>query len=466
MAEQLISVGIDIGTTTTQVIFSTFTIVDRANFFSSPNIEIADKKMIYYGRIYFTPLLSDKYIDAKGVRDIVEKEYLNAGIHKDQVKTGAVIITGETARKENAKAVLMELSSFAGDFVVSTAGPDLESVIAGKGSGACEFSRVNNCSVVNLDIGGGTTNIALFSDGKTIAKTCLDIGGRLIRGSLGEITYISPVLKKYKDQSPYEIARLMSDALLEAIGVKEDTGLSREFLTAGSSPIFIGDKGKSDFISFSGGVADLIGVNISPFTYGDIGDLLGQAIFQNPFFPKEKWVKTKETIRATVIGAGMHTTEISGSTITNTGDILPLKNIPVFYINVDQMEELKQGNVKTLTSEVEWFCSQRDTDVFLFSFQGEKSPKYTKLKEIAYGFKLLYDELGKGIMHYEGPIILVLYEDYGKVLGQLLDNVFSYKRDILCIDKIVTTDGDYVDFGKSLMGGMVIPVVVKTLLFP
>ena len=47
-----------------------------------------------------------------------------------------VVAPGETARKANARAVTQALSELAGDFVVATAGPALEGVLAGRGSGA------------------------------------------------------------------------------------------------------------------------------------------------------------------------------------------------------------------------------------------------------------------------------------------------------------------------------------------
>ena len=55
----------------------------------------------------------------------------------------------------------------------------MEGVIAGKGSGACRFSEEESTDVVNLDIGGGTTNLAFFSCGEDAGTACYDVGGRL-----------------------------------------------------------------------------------------------------------------------------------------------------------------------------------------------------------------------------------------------------------------------------------------------
>ena len=161
----ILSVGIDIGTSTTQLVFSRITMENAAGFFSVPRISIVAKEVIYKSNVYLTPLRTAVIIDGEAVRRIVAGEFQKAGFSPADVDTGAVIITGESARKENAALVLEELSSFAGDFVVSTAGPDLESIIAGKGSGAFQYSLDHSCLTANLDIGGGTTNIVIFDSG-------------------------------------------------------------------------------------------------------------------------------------------------------------------------------------------------------------------------------------------------------------------------------------------------------------
>ena len=198
MREEINSVGIDIGTSTTQVVFSKIVLENMSSGARVPQIKIVSKDVVYRSQIYFTPLVSQTEIDAQGVKKIVEEEYKKAGMTPSSISTGAVIITGETARKSNANEVLNALSGMAGDFVVATAGPDLESIIAGKGSGAMDFSEKKNTAIFNLDIGGGTTNICYFDKGKVLDTTCLDIGGRLIKINTSTMTveYISDKFTK------------------------------------------------------------------------------------------------------------------------------------------------------------------------------------------------------------------------------------------------------------------------------
>ena len=141
MSENLLSVGIDLGTTTTQMILSRLQVENLADPFSVPRLEITHREILYKSPIYFTPLLNHDRIDADALRKIVDTEYQNAGVHPSDIQTGAVIITGETARKDNAAEVLSALSDYAGEFVVATAGPALESVLAAKGAGADQLAK-------------------------------------------------------------------------------------------------------------------------------------------------------------------------------------------------------------------------------------------------------------------------------------------------------------------------------------
>lgn len=123
MSDILRSVGLDVGTTSTQMIFSELTVENRASGFAVPEMEIARRDIRYRSPVYFTPLLDESHVDAGALRELVAEEYRRAGIRRESVDTGAIIITGETSRKENARAVLDALSDFAGEFVVATAGP-------------------------------------------------------------------------------------------------------------------------------------------------------------------------------------------------------------------------------------------------------------------------------------------------------------------------------------------------------
>ena len=180
MEKSLLSVGIDIGTSTTQLVLSKLTVRNTAAAFTVPKLSITDREVFYRSDIHMTPLLSDTVIDAEAIRRIVDAEYQKSGVDKAAIETGAVIITGETARKDNAREVLAALSGYAGDFVVATAGPDLEGILAARGAGCDRYSQEHRTAVLNFDIGGGTANACRMEDGICTDTGCLNVGGRLI----------------------------------------------------------------------------------------------------------------------------------------------------------------------------------------------------------------------------------------------------------------------------------------------
>ena len=241
MSEWLLSVGLDVGTTSTQMVVSQLKIENNASAFTVPEMVISEREVRYRSPVHFTPLIGENLVDGEGIRRIVMEEYAHAGIQRQDVDTGAVIITGETSRKENARAVLEALSDFAGDFVVATAGPDLESVLAAKGAGALEFSEQTGKAVLHMDIGGGTANLALIDDGKVTQTGCLNVGGRLIKLDCGgKVSYVSPVLDGLtclrtgdtatKEQIR-EVAQLLTQALEMAAGLREQTPLLERLTT-------------------------------------------------------------------------------------------------------------------------------------------------------------------------------------------------------------------------------------------
>lgn len=473
----ILSVGIDVGTSTTQVVFSKLQMDNAGGYFSVPRVAIVDKEVVYKSEVYMTPLKTDVLIDTEALRDIVAAEFRKAGYRPEDTDSGAVIITGESARKENSDAVLKSLSDFAGDFVVSAAGPDMESLIAGKGSGAWQYSMDHHCRVANLDIGGGTTNVVLFEDGETLARGCLDIGGRLIcMNPQGIITKVSPAAAVMAQAAGVSVSvgdrcdelkltavtRQMAAALNAYLGVgtKDIDAILRQIKTPGSSDFPVPEKVQAVF--FSGGVADLIyHESADTWAYGDIGVLLGRAIRESRLFTDFQKMEPGETIRATVVGAGTYTTTISGSTITYSDDIFPLKNIPVIKLDEELQEACFAGETEPVIRRIQWVLGQNDEEHFILAMPGKRNPGYMEMKRAAAAIRQIMDR----VQLPGDPILLVIESDIAKAMGQMIRQQPDLKRQVVAIDSIHVEDGEYVDMGKPMMNGMVIPVVVKTLIF-
>ena len=488
MSETLLSVGIDIGTSTTQLVISRLTLVNRANPYAVPRVAIDKREVLYRGGIHFTPLLSDTVIDAQGVRAIVEAEYQKSGFRREDVATGAVIITGETARKENARQVLAALSAFAGDFVVATAGPDLESILAARGAGADEYSREHHTKVLHFDIGGGTSNLALYDNGELVRTGCLDVGGRLVKldRETGRVTYVSPSLQRWaagasprptgceplfraagpcpvpavgEHVTPETLAPLvqtMTEALEQAAGLLPGRDRLDAFLTQGTR----WEPEGAPVVSFSGGVADCIDSPPADWlAYGDIGVLLGRAIAASPAFQAAGRFRGRETIRATVVGAGSHATDLSGSTIFYRDVTFPLKNLPILKLTGAEERGDAAALAAAIRAKLGWFADQGGLSQLALALRGEKNPGYLRVQELARG---VADGLAP--LRKAGFLPIVAVEaDMAKALGQALAGLIP--GPLLCLDGVAMDNGDYIDVGAPVAGGAVLPVVIKTLAF-
>ena len=438
MAE-LLSVGLDVGTTSTQMVVSRLAVANQASSFAVPELTIARREILYQSPVYFTPLLEEKRMDAAALREIVERAYQAAGIRREDVDTGAIIVTGETSRKENAAAVMEAMADLAGDFVVAAAGPDLESVLAAKGAGAVEYSEKTGQTVLHMDIGGGTSNLALIRRGEIAATGCLNVGGRLIKLQNGVLTYVSPVLRgiwpcqpgqRLSKEEAEKLAALLASALEMAAGLKPSDGLLEHLTTReAQAGLPLNGPGEEITLSFSGGVADCIDREIPWQEYGDLGPLLGRAI-RGSLLCKGNYVLGSQTIRATVIGAGCHSTQLSGSTVFCQNVVFPLKNLPV--ITRQEQRNHYEGPV---------FCAM----------PGLEAPTYQAISQLA-------DQLAAQL---PPPIYLCLEQDMAKALGQALALRLGREAAILCLDRVKVGSSSYLDVAAPV--GPAFPVVVKTL---
>ncbi len=444
--------GLDVGTTTTQLILSRLTVENRATGFTVPEMEISNREILYRSPVHFTPLLGKDLVDGQGVRALVEQAYRDAGITPEAVDTGAVIITGETSRKENARAVLDALADYAGDFVAATAGPDLESVLAAKGAGAVAYSKATGKHVLHMDIGGGTSNLALIQAGRIVETGCMNIGGRLIKQENGRVTYVSPVVRgltALKEGEPADagqvaaLAETLVQGLEMAAGLRQPTALLETLWTRESGPIWSAPP-TAHAVSFSGGVADCIDGQQSPGAFGDMGVELGQAI-KKSLLCQGVYRVAEHAIRATVIGAGCHSAKLSGSTVFCRGAQLPMKNLPVAVFTEQEQESVE------LPRRIQEKLQQLDTDRAVLAFPGFLGG-YDRLTALA-------EKIAKA----KCPVLVCLEQDMAKALGQKLWLLTEGRVPVLCIDRVRLSAGSYLDVGQPV--GPALPVVVKTLVW-
>ncbi|MGF1876457.1 ethanolamine ammonia-lyase reactivating factor EutA [Photobacterium frigidiphilum] len=468
------SVGIDIGTTTTQVIFSTLTVVNRAPASQVPMYEFIDREISYQSPVEFTPIAHDGVIDVVALRQFIDQQIALAGFEQQGVETGAIIITGETAKAHNARDAIMDLSHQLGDFVVATAGPNLESIIAGRGSGAQEYSEKNHGKVINIDIGGGTSNYVVFNSGKVVDTACLNIGGRLVElNAQGEVSYLhKPAItvinelfgealnpRQINHDYLVRIVARMADLIVELLTGKL-TGLAARLLQTPE----LKDIADIDAIFISGGVGECFYLQQqgeqNTTQFGDVGPLLARALLRHQELDKFVVKKPNQTVRATVIGAGAYSLTLSGSTIWLNAEELPLKNIPVVHPSVDWLQDSPD-----ICSEIVLAAERMDlglsNDHYAISFDESMPITYKAVQHLARELALFYEKHG----NHHVMFLVVLHNDIGKALGMELQPLLATNA-LSVIDEVATHEGDYIDIGKSYFGGEIVPLTVKSLAFP
>jgi len=471
----ILSVGIDVGTTTTQVVFSRLALADVARPGQIPRVAITQREIVYQSPIAFTPLLDRDTVDAARLQALVRREYAAAGVDASQVETGAVIITGETAKKRNADEILAALAGLAGEFVVSVAGPHVESMISGRGAGAAHYAQVHFTTVTNVDIGGGSANSATFHSGALVATAAMNFGGRIleIEPATGRVRAIAQPAQliladcglrlQVGDVTTPDALRRFSERMADlTIELIEGTAspLAQQLYLTPPAPV----SGRGTLLMFSGGIGHYyyapapVNTLAEIAVHGDVGPLLADAIRKHPALAAYRVVKPTETMRATVLGAGTQTVTLSGSTIWAEREILPLRNAPV--VRPQMPAQLERSAVAgAIDAAVSRWDIDRRTDTFAVALESGHTLDYNALVELA---AALCDFAAT--MPPDRPLVVIIERDYAQALGQTVKAAAPH-RPLLVIDQVGLSEGDYIDVGMPLLDGRVVPLSVKTLVF-
>lgn len=473
--QSLLSVGIDVGTTTTQVVFSRLNLANVARTGLIPRVSITSREILYQSPILLTPLQDEETIDAEQLHAIVQQEYSTARVDPAQVVTGAVIITGETAKKKNADAILQALTGLAGEFIVSIAGPNVESLISGRGSGAAQYSQAHYTTVTNVDIGGGSANCAVFRSGNLLGGAAMNYGGRIIiiDHATGQILHLAQPARRIMAERGLnfrigEVPSLadlrvftdrMADMTMELIEGLSSPLAQQLYLTA-PTPV----SGKGSLLMFSGGIGHyyyhpLLIHSLNDITrHDDIGPLLAESLRSHQALVAYQVIEPAETMRATVLGASTQTVTLSGSTIWAEREILPLKNIPVIHHQL-KPNDTPDSIAADLQATVKRFDLDASVDQFAIVLELSASLDYAALVRLATGLCDFAVTMPPG-----KPLLIIIERDYAQVVGQTIKGM-QPQRPLLVIDQVGLMEGDYIDIGSPLMDGRVVPLSVKTLVF-
>ncbi|HWH79475.1 MAG TPA: ethanolamine ammonia-lyase reactivating factor EutA, partial [Candidatus Binatus sp.] len=172
---QLTSVGVDIGSSTSHLVFSRLELTLEGSRY-----RVSKREILNESQILLTPYVDDTRIDVDALGKFINAQYQAAKIRREDVDTGALILTGVAVRRRNARAIAELFAEEAGKFVAVSAGDGLEATMAGHGSGAVLHSQKIGGVVLNIDIGGGTSKFAVCNNGKVQEVSAIDIGARLL----------------------------------------------------------------------------------------------------------------------------------------------------------------------------------------------------------------------------------------------------------------------------------------------
>lgn len=467
----LSTVGIDIGSSTTHLIFSRI-VLQRESKNLSSRFVIVERRIIYESPIYFTPYLDSTTIDASKLEEYLIREYDEASQTPESVDTGAVIITGEAAMKHNAATIISLFSGQAGKFVCATAGPNLEAALAAYGSGS--INRSQNKTVLNVDIGGGTIKFACVRNGNVLETAAVSIGARLMAwDSDGKLTRIEKTSGNFIKKIP-NIGDVLSQTEREFF-VNQMTGRLFEFIDEFTRGIKVSPAAKElyitpemdhhgsvDEIIFSGGVAEFIYHNETE-ELGDFGSLFGSKIREQVNKKGLLLGMPKQRIRATVIGASQYTVQLSGNTIfLSTTDSLPIRNTPVFSLDLRNDDYSFTSISRDLQNALHRFDLSEGEQAIALGIRWSKGIDYPLIHNFC---KKLSELLPKTFNQSVHPLIIAFDADIGGLVGRLLLEEFRPQCPIVSIDQVDIRDFDYIDIGEPLVIAGVVPVVIKSLIF-
>jgi ethanolamine utilization protein EutA len=471
----LVTVGIDIGSAGTQVIFSRINLRRYGEDLTS-RYYVVSRETLFQSPVALTPYASDERIDDAALGGIIDEAYAAAGLRPEEIDTGVVILTGEALRRENAEAIAALLAEQRGDFVTATAGHHMESMLAAYGSGASKVSHDEDRRILNIDIGGGTTKLAIVEKGHVTATAALHIGGRLqVVDDIGRIVRLDPAGRFHAREAGFywsrgdvlsppqldRVAESMADLLVAALTRRPvPHAVEHLYLT---DPI--AELGRIDGVMFSGGVGEYV-YGREERDFGDMGRRLGRAIRTRLDSGALPWplLPAGECIRATALGASEYSVQLSGNTsyISKPGELLPRRNLQVLQPSYACPEVIDPSELaKAIRAHFTAFDLIEGEGEVALALRWQGAPAYERVRAFAEGIR-------RGLaatVERKKPLYVMLDGDVAQTLGAILREELLVESEILAIDGVVLRDFDYIDLGRIRMPSYTVPVTIKSLVF-
>ena len=472
---QLTTVGVDVGSSTSHLMFARVHLQRLAEGLSSRFV-VVNREILWRSPILLTPYRPDDTIDAEFLKSFIGDAYKAAGLAPGDIDTGAVILTGEALKRENAEAIAHLFAEESGKFVCASAGHNLESLMAAHGSGAVALSRQEHKTFLNVDMGGGTVKLALVHGGRLLHTAAFAVGSRLLAfDDDGRIERIEGPARQIADDiglalelgdtlSEADRARLvarMVDVIVAFANRAPDDALCRALLL--TDPL--AQKPVPDAVTFSGGVSEYI-YGRETEGHNDLGPELAEGVraaLGDKRIPLPVY-DPGQGIRATVVGASQFSMQVSGNTIfiSDPGQ-LPIRNLPVAHLAMDLSGAFSAGEVShQIGHALERLDLVEGRDRVALAFRWAGEPLHARLFALADG---ICKGLPKTVADSEHPLVVVMDGDAGKTLGNILTRELNVAGEVISIDNVLLREFDFIDIGEVIQPTLVVPLVIKSLLF-
>jgi ethanolamine utilization protein EutA len=470
----LSSVGVDIGSSTSHLVFSRL-VLERLD----SRYIVSRREIIHESEVLLTPFVEDAAedttIDADALGHFIDRQYELAMVDPQSIDTGALILTGVAVRRRNARAIGELFAAQAGKFVSVSAGDALETALAAFGSGAAARSVRESARVMNVDIGGGTSKIAVCESGEVVESTAIDVGARIVSfGSDGRVQRVEEAARRFAAEAglqlaigerpdPAGVARMverMADRLFEALNPSR--------MSAATSALLRLEPLRNDLapdaITFSGGVSEYI-YGRQTQSFGDLGPALARAVLARVKSWGPRIEQPDQGIRATVVGASQYTVQVSGSTIfVVPQSVLPVRNVPVITPDLPLADDPLDAEkiamaVRAALRRLDLHTGER---AVALCYRWLGSATFARLDAFCRGIAAGLSKLLEAGL----PLILVGDSDIGGLIGIHLHEESRVANPIVSIDGIMLKEFDFIDIGELLETSGAVPVVIKSLVFP
>ena len=467
---RLTSVGVDIGSSTSHLVFSRLELTLEGSRY-----RVTKRDVLNESQILLTPYVDDTRIDVEALETFINEQYKTAKIRREDVDTGALILTGVAVRRRNARAIAELFAQEAGKFVAVSAGDGLEATMSAHGSGAVAHSEKIGGVVLNIDIGGGTSKFAICNNGKVQEVSAIDVGARLLAFDKdGAIVRIEEAGRKHAGWAGFsvELGQKVPEANLRKMvaGMMDKlfAMLKPESITEDIKALLrlqpLTYQGEIDCVMFSGGVSEFI-YNRAKTSFGDLGPLIAEEVHKRTGDLGLLVMEPNARIRATVIGASQYTVQVSGNTVfIAPEDAVPVRNIAVVAPELpldkdDFSKEAVRDAILTALRRLDLLNGRQPAAV---AFHWHGSATFFRLQAFCAGVV----EGMKDILAKSHPLVLVNDGDIGGIIGLHFQEELKIQNPVISIDGIALNDFDFIDIGALIPSSGSVPVVIKSLIFP